>query len=355
MVTKQLKLKLDMYNSKRAPTRQVTWEGITQLDADQPSAIPHSTKYQAVRLFHKAARANEEEFRIMSEMRNTIQHYLCKLKVITAAILDIAQSNEVTTYQSGAHSLLLTRKRQCEQALASLETFTSHGDFPELSQYCSGDQYDTDGEESQLVPEEDPKSDSDVLDGCCKDQLETDNLDSDVGEPSIMSLSSETDSDDFFYSSDQEWEDYQLPTHSVKEPSKPPLLYKSSFESRVSTQLLNPRQSSSAHLKTDYRGPSSVSVDTAAKILHGEVPPNLNDTSSSTDEEELEVQHWRKEKFLREEYIHSTMVCCRPFSIQYYYVDVIMLLYQKPIELNDEQRQMLSKIKEGKGMCGTCV
>ena len=127
----------------------------------------------------------------MSEMRNTIQHYLCKLKVITAAILDIAQSNEVTTYQSGVRSLLLTRKRQCEQALASLETFTSHGDFPELSQYCSGDHYDTDGEESQLVPEEDPKSDSDVLDGCCKDQLETDNLDSDMGELSIMSMSSE--------------------------------------------------------------------------------------------------------------------------------------------------------------------
>ena len=91
------------------------------------------------------------------------------------------------------------------------------------------------------MPEEDPKSDSNVLDGHRKDQLETDNLDSDMGEPSVMSMSSETDSDDFFDSSDQEWEDYQLPTHRAKEPSKPPLLYKSSFESRVSTQLLNPR------------------------------------------------------------------------------------------------------------------
>ena len=86
VVTKQLKSKLDVYNSKHPPTRRVTWEGITQLDADQPSAIPCSTKYRAVRLFHKVARANEEEFRIMSKMRNTIQHYLCKFKVITASI-----------------------------------------------------------------------------------------------------------------------------------------------------------------------------------------------------------------------------------------------------------------------------
>lgn len=191
MVTKQLKLKLDVYNSKHPPSRRVTWEGITQLDADQPSAIPRSTKYQAVRLFHKAARANEEEFRIVSEMRNTIQHYLCKLEVITASILDITQSGEVTTYQSGARSLLLARKRQREQALTRLETFTSHGDFPELSQYHSGDQY-TDGEESQLVPEEDSKSDSDVLDSHHQDPLETDNLDSDVCEPSVISMSSET-------------------------------------------------------------------------------------------------------------------------------------------------------------------
>ena len=67
---------------------------------------------------------------------------------------------------------------------------------------------------------------------------------------------------------------------------------------------------------TDYRGPSSVPVDTAAELLHDEVLSNYNDTSSSAGEEELEIQHWRKEEFLREEYIRFTMVCCRAFSIQ---------------------------------------
>ena len=161
------------------------------------------------------------------------------------------------------------------------------------------------------MPEEDS---SDVLDSHHQDQLETDNLDSDVSEPSVISMSSETDSDDFF---DHEWEDYQLPTHRAEEPSKPPLLYESSFDSRVSTQSLSPRQSlSPVHFMSDYQGPSSAPVDTAAELLHDEVLPNYDDTSSSAGEEELEVQHWRKEKFLREEYIRSTMVCCRPFSIQ---------------------------------------
>ena len=44
-------------------------------------------------------------------------------------------------------------------------------------------------------------------------------------------------------------------------------------------------------------------TDTDAKVLSDQISP-----SSSSDEEELEVQHWRKEKFLREEYIRSTMV-----------------------------------------------
>ena len=42
--------------------------------------------------------------------------------------------------------------------------------------------------------------------------------------------------------------------------------------------------------------------------------------SSSSDEEELEVQHWRKEKFLREEYIRSTMV-------RYHYNTIIVIIY----------------------------
>jgi hypothetical protein len=110
VVTKQLKSKLETFNSKHPPAERITWEDVTQLDADRPCTIPHRSKYQAVRLFHKAARANEEEFRIISEMRNSIKHYLCKLEVISAAIRDIEQSGDVSTYQSGTRSLLLTRK-----------------------------------------------------------------------------------------------------------------------------------------------------------------------------------------------------------------------------------------------------
>ena len=49
-------------------------------------------------------------------------------------------------------------------------------------------------------------------------------------------------------------------------------------------------------------------TDTNAKLLGDQVATNSESPSSNSDEEELEVQHWRKEKFLCEEYIRSTMV-----------------------------------------------
>ena len=300
-----------MFNSKHPPAERITWEGVTQLDADQPCTIPYSSKYQAVRLFHKAARANEEEVRIISEMRNTIQHYLCKLEAITAAILDIEQSGNVTTYQKGARSILLTRKRQCELDLTRLNSFVSHGDFPELSHYFTED---TDCEEPELVPkevDEDPifNLDSSVLESSCQDCPETNKLDSD--ELSAMSMSSESaDDEDFFDCSDQEWEGHHdLPTQTAQQPSKPPLLYQSSIESKMSTPSLYPRQPLNyVDFKANNRGPPSVPTGTNAKLLGDQVATNSESPSSSSDEEESEVQHWRKEKFLREEYIRSTMV-----------------------------------------------
>ena len=296
VVTKQLKSKLEMFNSKHPPAERITWEGVTQLDADQPHTIPRCSKYQAVRLFHKAARANEEEFRIISEMRNTIKHYLCKLEVISAAIRDIEQNGVATTYQNGARSLLFTRKRQCELDLTRLNSFIRHGNFPELSHYLTED---ADCEEPELVPEEideDPifSLDSSGLESSCQDCHEINNLDSD--ELSTMSTSSEFADDEDC--SDQEWED--LPTQTVQGPSNPPLLYQSSVKSKTPTLLLNSRQSLSY---VDNQEPPSVPTDTDAKVLSDQISP-----SSSSDEEELEVQHWRKEKFLREEYIRSTMV-----------------------------------------------
>ena len=341
VVTKQLKSKLEMFNSKHPPAERMTWEGVTRLDADQPHTIPRCSKYQAVRLFYKAARANEEEFRIISEMRNTIKHYLCKLEVISAAIHDIEQNGVATTYQKGARSLLFTRKRQCELDLTRLNSFISHGDFPELSHYLTED---ADCEEPELVPEEideDPifSFDSSGLESsnCCQDCPEIHNLDSD--ELGAMSTSSEfADDEDFLDCSDQEWED--LPAQTAQGPSNPPLLCQSSVKSKTPTLSLNSRQSLRC---VDNREPLLVPTDTDTKVL-SDCP------SSSSDEEELEVQHWRKEKFLCEEYIRSTMV-------RYHYNTIIIIiihspsiLMQKPIELDDEQRQMLSKIKEGTGM-----
>ena len=76
VVSKQLKLKLETFNSKHPPAERITWESVTPLDADRLHTIPHSTKYQAVRLFHKAARANEEEFRVSSDEEELeVQHW----------------------------------------------------------------------------------------------------------------------------------------------------------------------------------------------------------------------------------------------------------------------------------------
>ena len=69
--------------------------------------------------------------------------------------------------------------------------------------------------------------------------------------------------------------------------------------------------------QTINRGPPSVPTDTDAKLLGDQVATNSESPYSSSDEEELEVQHWRKEKFLREEYIHSTMVGYRHYCYQY--------------------------------------
>lgn len=69
-----------------------------QLDTEQLHTIPCSMRYQAVRLFHKAPRADEEEFRILSEMRNTVQHYIiCMLEVLTTAISDLEQNDEAVS------------------------------------------------------------------------------------------------------------------------------------------------------------------------------------------------------------------------------------------------------------------
>ena len=226
--------------------------------------------------FTRQLELTKKNAEIVSEMQSTIKHYLCKLDEIAGAIRQMEQNGVTTTYQSGARSLLFTRKRQCELDLTRLNSFINHGDFPELIHYFTED---TDSEESEGV-NEDPifSLSSSGLESSCQDCADMKSLDSD--ELSATSTSSElADNEDFLDCSDQEWEN--LP---VQGPSNPPLLYQSCVDS--------------------LRQPSvSTDTDLGAKVINDPISP-----SSSSDEEDLRVQHWRKEKFLREEFLRATMV-----------------------------------------------
>lgn len=328
VVTKQLKSKLETFNAKQPPTRRITWQEVTQLDADQPNTVPRSTKYQAVRLFHKAARADEEEFRIVSEMRNTIQHHFCKLEVITAAISQMGDS-EVTRYQNGARALLLMKKNQCELDLARLNTFVSHGHFPELSEFLASLQSDTvtDWEEHQLdssVPENFMPAEPSSISESCEQMHHSDS--EEVCVESMVGDSSDADSsdcDDFYDCSDQEWDDCNdsPAIRAHQQPLEPPC--------ELLTLPLSPegQMCHRVHFKADCQRSEAGNT----KCSDPRVTPMSDNTSSSSDGEEMEVQHWKKAKFLKEEYIRSTM---------------------NPIKLNDEQQQILSRISEVGSTCG---
>ena len=120
---------------------------------------------------------------------------------------------------------------------------------------------------------------------------------------------------DFFDCSDEE----ELPVHGAQELPKPPRLDQSSFESRVlfvSSSLFNPTSSISVHCK-DYIVPTSVSSDRAAKLLGDSDAIKSNDTSSGSDKEEMEVQHRRRENFVKNTFtlLWWVMASYRPFSM----------------------------------------
>ena len=102
---------------------------------DHSTDIPRSIRYQAVRLYHSVARADEEEFRLLTEMRNTIEHYLSKLRVITMTMERDRVSDELNAYQCGEHSLLVSKKRQCVADLVRLHSYSKYGEFPDLNQF----------------------------------------------------------------------------------------------------------------------------------------------------------------------------------------------------------------------------
>ena len=134
-VSKALRSALSKHNSQQSAAEQVSWEAITNLSNDHSSDIPRSIRYQAVRFYHSVARADEEEFRLLTEMRNTIEHYLSKLRVITMTMERDRVSDELNAYQCGEHSLLVSKKRQCVADLVRLHSYSKYGEFPELNQF----------------------------------------------------------------------------------------------------------------------------------------------------------------------------------------------------------------------------
>jgi len=135
VVTKQLKSKLAIINAARCPTRRITWEQVTQLDGTD---FPVSLRHNAVRLYHTIARADEEEYTVLKEMRNTAKYYLDKLKELNEQLhaIDMAVSH----FNKGKHSLLTWRRQVTINHLVKLETFLPHGDFPALSQFLQDSQ-----------------------------------------------------------------------------------------------------------------------------------------------------------------------------------------------------------------------
>lgn len=71
----------------------------------------------------------------ISQMRNTVQHYLCKLDIINTAKQDIEDIDEPDLYQCGVPSLLAAKRKRCVLDLTRLSTFINHGDFPKLIQF----------------------------------------------------------------------------------------------------------------------------------------------------------------------------------------------------------------------------
>ena len=83
-----------------------------------------------------------------------------------------------------------------------------------------------------------------------------------------MSMSSESADEDFFVLIKNGEGHHNLPTKTAQQPSKPPLLYQSSIESKMSTPSLYPRQSLNyVNFKANNRGPPSVPTDTNVKLL----------------------------------------------------------------------------------------
>lgn len=275
VVSKSLRCAIVKFNSQRPVSQTITWEGITQLGANQPGCIPQSIQYKAVRLHHSVARATEEEFRILAEMRNTVQHYLRKISLLQKAI-EVHTLKE-SAYDRGEHSLLLAKKSFCVDELARLSNFGKFGEFPELSQF---------------------------LDKCEPFDSHEKTCDADL--ESIGSVSPLSECEEDIFSED----DYS---------DQDPTLHTTYYDMYSSENEMHPTESTSETpsvrpADTPTVRPAERQETTASPTQypsqrqHTTIQKRSSQEESRSSEEEMEVQTWRKEKLFRDEFIETTRV-----------------------------------------------
>ena len=345
-MSKALRSALSKHNSQQSAAEQVSWEAITNLSNDHSSDIPRSIRYQAVRLYHSVARADEEEFRLLTEMRNTIEHYLSKLRVITMTMERDHVSDELNAYQCGEHSLLVSKKRQCVADLVRLHSYSKYGEFPELNQFLDSigthKQASEDYNTIECINEiQEAKNYSDFDDDdtwsidCYNQDYDSDNM-------SESSLCEDSDTMDS-HCKDNDMADSQFTVGNVTDPHyedggnwiDPHCQDGLRTDSHCQDGLRTDPHCQDG-LRTD---PHSLRTDPHYEDDEGKININscighqvydknadgllflngiaektlrqfadIEEESSDSDEGDMEIQHWRKLKLFREEYIQSTLV-----------------------------------------------
>ena len=372
MVSKSLRTAIAKFNSQRPSSRRVTWDGITQLGANQPGCIPQSIQHKAVRLHHSVARATEEKFQILAEMRNTVQHYLGKISLLQMAIE--GHTLKESDYDRGEHSLLHAKKRSCVDELVRLSNFEKFDEFPELCQFLqslgsslSQDEQSSDmqertsdtdlesiGSASHLSDyEEDELSEDDesdhtaTHDTTCEDQWNISDSEMypsestfDTSErPTVRPTQTERSAERALRPTQTERSTERTvrptqPERSTERALRPTQTERSTGRTvrptqteRSAERTLRPTQTERSTERTVRPTQTERSAERTVRPTQTErtvrpekerysmqsenIAKSLEEECSSGDSggEEMEVQTWRKEKLFRDEYMESTRVC----------------------------------------------
>ena len=134
-----LKKSLAAYNSGIDESSHLSWTDAADLSSQlyrdclySDSDVPAIAKYQAVQLYHQISRAEEEEARIRSEMKNCVDHYISVYKELMKQVEDYESQEQLDLYGLGKLSLLKKSKSKCLIKLRSLECFYKHTDLDHL-------------------------------------------------------------------------------------------------------------------------------------------------------------------------------------------------------------------------------